>query len=103
MFGFTDIQIEVKVSHYKNRQFRPLCLFKGGKNFSDKYRFYNLMARIQSISIKVRCHGVFLILNFIYKLLVVRYLEMFKKSDIVMYETDILLTSSCICDLSLSL
>ncbi len=56
-----------------------------------KYDVHGTMESIGHISKKYHCYGVFLILNFLIKYMLTKYLELFKRSDLIMYETDTLL------------
>ncbi len=85
----------------------PYVFFKGERNLiikhgcfravehykttSRQYRFYGIMEEYKPNSRKSRFHSVFLIFNFIYKFLVSKYLEVFKRGELIMFENDLLL------------
>jgi len=69
----------------------PQLCYKGKEEFILKYHLYWLKEHIRPISIRYHTYGLFLVLNFIYKCIISRYVEVFKKGDILMYETDTLL------------
>ena len=54
-------------------------------------RFYKLVSSLRPLSKKYKFYPVFLALKYMYKFVVVKYVERFRKCDLVMYEIDFLL------------
>jgi len=69
----------------------PHIFFKGEKKLYIKDRFSRIMANIRPISKRYHFYGIFLISNFFYKYLLAKYVELFKKCDLIMCDPDILL------------
>ena len=84
-------KLESKYSILKIGNCDPYIFFKGEKKSAIKYRSYKIMEYIRPISVRYRFYGIFLLLNFTYKFLLSKYVELLKKSDLIMYETDTLL------------
>jgi adenylate kinase len=84
-------KLDSRYSIMKISKLTPYIFFKGERKLVVKYTGYEIMDYIRPISMKYHFHSAFLILNFMYKFLVSKYLELFKKSDIIIYDSDILL------------
>ncbi len=84
-------KLDSTYSIMKISKLNPCIFFKGERKLAVKHTGYEIMEYIRPISVKYRFHSVFLIMNFIYKFLISKYLELFKESDIVIYDSDILL------------
>lgn len=54
-------------------------------------RFYNLISFLRPLSKKYNFYSIFLALKYLYKVVVVKYVEHFRKCDLMMYEIDFLL------------
>lgn len=84
-------RLDSRYSILKIGNYDPYIFCNGVKYLAIRYKLYKIVDYIRPISMKYRFHGMFLILNFIYKFLVSKYLELLKKSDLIMYDTDIFL------------
>lgn len=73
---------------------RDASVVFNGNRYIVFNRCHKLLGEIRSISRKYRLYGVFLILKSIYFLLVSKYIERYKKTDLVIYEIDKLLHPS---------
>jgi thymidylate kinase len=69
----------------------PSVFWENGKKSVVRYACYKVKDRVRPISKKYGFYNVFLIWNIICKFLVAKYLEFFKKSDVIMYESDMML------------
>lgn len=84
-------RMESKYSITKIGNCDPCTYYRGESKSFFRCRYYSVIERIRPISIKYHFHSLFLIFNFIYKLLVSKYAELSTQSDLIMYETDTLL------------
>jgi len=84
-------RLQSRYSIMKIGNYDPYFFYKGEKKPAVKYRYYKIMDYIRPIAKKYRFYSVFLIFNFIYKFLISKYLELFKRSDMIVYDTDTLL------------
>jgi len=66
----------------------PSTVFKGERYFFLN-KYYRLLEYIKPRTSKYHFRGFYLILRFLYILMVSRYLESYKKSDLVIYGNDI--------------
>src|SRR5579885_1163218 len=69
----------------------PYVFFKGERNLIIKHGCFRAVEHYKTTSRQYRFHSVFLIFNFIYKFLVSKYLEVFKRGELIMFENDLLL------------
>jgi len=69
----------------------PYLYFRGERRLAIKNRCYWIMSYMRPISKRYHFHGLFLIGNFLYKFLLLKYVELLKTCDLIMYETDVLL------------
>jgi thymidylate kinase len=65
--------------------------FRGERNTALRYDVQGAMEPIGQFSKKYHCYRVFLVFKFFVKKVITKYLEMFKRCDLIMYETDTLL------------
>jgi len=81
-------------SHYKILKIGncdPYIFFQGEKTLLVKSSWYQKIDQLRTISLKYHFHGVFLLFNFLYKYMLSKYLETYKDTHIIMYESDTLL------------
>lgn len=84
-------RLQSRYSIMKIGNYDPYLFYKGKKEPAVKYRYYKIMDHIRPIAKKYHFYSLFLVFNFTYKFLISKYLELFKKSDIIIYDTDTLL------------
>jgi hypothetical protein len=76
----------LKISNYD-----PCIFYKGKKTPAFKFKTYSILNYIRPISVKYKFFRIFLLINFTYKYVLSKYLEISKKSNFIIYETDLLL------------
>jgi cytidylate kinase len=87
-----DLLISKLQSRYNLTKVGDPCIFcKDGEKKVVRNTYYRVKGRVRPISKKYGFYNLFLIWSFICKFLVAKYLELFKKNDLIMYESDILL------------
>lgn len=69
----------------------PSFYFKGERRSLVNYDLYKNIENLRELSIKYHFHSCFLIFKFIYRLILVKFIELFNRADIAIYSTDILL------------
>jgi len=84
-------RLQSSYSIMKIGNYDPYFYYNGERKPAVKYRYYKVMDYIRPIAQKYRFYGIFLIFNFTYKFLISKYLELFRGSDIIIYDTDTLL------------
>jgi len=84
-------KLEDRYSIIKIGNHDPYFFYQGTRRCAVKNKLYKIINWLRPMSKRLRCYGLFLIVNFTYKYLLAKYVEWFKKSDIIMYETDVLL------------
>lgn len=84
-------RLQSRYSIMKIGNYDPCFFYRGEKRPAVKYRYYRIMDYLRPIAKRYHFYSVFLIWNFTYKFLISKYLEVFKKSDIIVYDTDTLL------------
>jgi adenylate kinase len=84
-------RLQSRYSIMKIGNYDPYFFHKGERKPAIKYRYYKIMDYIRPIAKKCHFYSIFLIFNFTYKFIISKYLEFFKESDIIIYDTDTLL------------
>ena len=79
---YSIIKIDI-FGHYR--------FFKGEKRSVFNHRYYKIMENLRTISKKHNLYRAFLIINFIYKLVLTKIIEILNKCDLLMYSTDLFL------------
>lgn len=69
----------------------PYLFYRGKKEVALKYDVQGAIEPIGNFSKKCRCYSMFLVFKFFVKKMLTKYLEIFKRYDVAMYETDTLL------------
>ena len=70
---------------------RHYICFRGNRERALKYDVQSVMESVGQASKRVHCYPLFLIFNFLVKYSITKYLELFKRCDLIIYETDTLL------------
>ena len=70
---------------------KDATLYVNGKKHMVFQRFYHTIEYLRPIARKYHLYGLFLVVNYIYKFMVSKYLEKFHQSDFLVYEIDTLL------------
>jgi len=76
----------LKISNYD-----PCFYYRGEKTPAFKFNLNSILDYMRPVSVKYKFFGIFLLINFTYKYVLSKYLELFKKSNLIIYETDLLL------------
>ena len=84
-------KLEERYSIIKIGNHDPYFFYQGTQRSAANNKVYKIMDWLRPVSQRFRCYGLFLVVNFTYKHLLAKYVEWFKRSDIIMYETDVLL------------
>lgn len=84
-------RLEPEFSILKISNYDPCFYYKGKQTPAFKLKLHSIMDYIRPMSVKYKFYGIFLLINFTYKYVLSKYLELFKKSNIIIYDTDLLL------------